>query len=153
MKKLLDILSFYTCVPKITIIWCTVPEIRSETDKLFCHFRPIFALLPPNDPENQNFETMKKMPGDAILLHMRTINEDPMIYGSWNIRRNRQNFLSFWAIFCHFTSLTTEKTKILKNWKRIPGDIIILYMCTLSNNHMMNRSWDMECDRQNSLPF
>ena len=33
-----------------------VPEIRSETDRIFCHFGPFFALLPsPNDPENQNF--------------------------------------------------------------------------------------------------
>ena len=27
-KKLLEILSFYTCVPKITIIWGTVPEVQ-----------------------------------------------------------------------------------------------------------------------------
>ena len=33
-KNLLE-LSFYTCAPKITMIWCTVPEIRSETDKNF----------------------------------------------------------------------------------------------------------------------
>ena len=97
-KKLLEILSFYTCVPKITIIWCRVPEIRSER-QTFCHFAPFFALLSPNDPKKQNFKKMKKTPGDIILLHMCTINEDHMIYGSWNIRHNRQNFLSFWAIF------------------------------------------------------
>ena len=28
------------------------------------------------------------------------------------------NFLSFWAIFCPFTPLTTQKIKILKKWKR-----------------------------------
>ena len=28
-NKLLEISSFYTCVPKATIIWSTVPEIRS----------------------------------------------------------------------------------------------------------------------------
>ena len=45
-KKLLAI-SFYTCVPKIIIIWCVVLEIRSETDRIFCHFGPFFALLQP----------------------------------------------------------------------------------------------------------
>ena len=190
-----------------------------------------------------------------------------MIYGSWNIRCDRQNFLSFWVIFCPFNPLTTRKIKILKlrkntrryyhfthlhhkwqsydvwflrygvqqteffvildrflsspaphpygprrskfwkyekstwrcyhftnvylkwqsydvsllrhgvqqtecfvildcfmpfkppnNWKnqnfeKTPGDIIILYMCTINDNHMMYGSWDMECDRQNFLSF
>ena len=33
-KKLLEISSFYTYVPKITITWCTIPETRSETDRI-----------------------------------------------------------------------------------------------------------------------
>ena len=45
-KKCLKILSFYTCVPEMTIIWCMVPEIWSSTDRIFCHFGPFFALLP-----------------------------------------------------------------------------------------------------------
>ena len=49
-----------------------VPEIRSETERVFCDFGPLFALLPPptptpNDPKNKKFEN---------------INEDHMIYGS-----------------------------------------------------------------------
>ena len=60
-KNLLEISSFYTCAPKITIIWCTVPEIRSNTDKKCCHFGPFFTLLPPpNDCEYQNFEKNEK---------------------------------------------------------------------------------------------
>ena len=31
-KKLLETSSFYICVPKITITWCTVPEIWCVTD-------------------------------------------------------------------------------------------------------------------------
>ena len=38
--------SFYTCVPKITIMPCMVPEIWSATDRIFCHFGLFFALLP-----------------------------------------------------------------------------------------------------------
>ena len=41
-----------------------------------------------------------------------------MIYGSWDMKHNRLNFLSFWTIFCPFTSLKTWKIKILKKWKQ-----------------------------------
>ena len=58
-KKLLEISSFCTCVPKTTIIWGMVPEIRSETG-LFCHIGQFFALFPPKNTENQNFEDWKK---------------------------------------------------------------------------------------------
>ena len=36
----------------------------------------------PADPEKQNFEILKKTPGDIIILQMCTINEDHMMYGS-----------------------------------------------------------------------
>ena len=49
-------------------------------------FWTIFARLehppPPKNPENQNFEKMKKPPGDIIILHKCTINDDHIIYGS-----------------------------------------------------------------------
>ena len=56
-----------------------VPVIQSETDRIFRHFGPFFALLPPppplppllpNHPKNQNFDKKKKMPGDIIPLYM-----------------------------------------------------------------------------------
>ena len=96
-KRLLEISSFCTYVPKTSIIWCTVPEIQSETDffVIFGHFLPIH---PPNNPKNQNFEIIKKMPGD-IILFLCTTNDNHMMYCSWDIERNRHNFLSFWVIF------------------------------------------------------
>ena len=53
-----------------------VPEIASMTDRIFCHFRPFFALYTPNNPKNQNFEKIKKMPGDIIILHKCAIDHD-----------------------------------------------------------------------------
>ena len=90
------------------------------------------------------------MPGDIIILHLCSLNDNHMIYGSWDMKHNRLNFLSFWTIFCPFTSLKTWKIKILKKWKqqkKMLGDIIILYMYTINENHMMYSSWDMEHDR------
>ena len=68
-KKHLEISSFYLSAPKIMIICYTVPEIWCETDVIVIfHFGLFFALLPPNSPKNQNFEKMKKVPGDIIIL-------------------------------------------------------------------------------------
>ena len=113
-KKCLKILSFYTWVPKMTIIWCMVPEILSATDKIFCHFELFFAHypLPPL------LITPKKPPGDNVILHKCTINENHMMYGSWYMKCDGQNFLLFWTIFCPFSPLTTQKIKIFKKWKK-----------------------------------
>ena len=74
-EKCLEI-SFYICVPKIMTRWCMVPEIRCVTDVIvISHFGLFFALLPPpNSPKNQNFEKIKKIPGDIIILHMCSKN-------------------------------------------------------------------------------
>ena len=50
---------------------------------------------------------------------------------------DRQNFLSFWTVFCPFTPLTTWKIKFCKKLKTTPGDIIILHICTTNDNDMM----------------
>ena len=55
---------------------------------------------------------------------------------SWNLRCNRQKFLSFLAIFCSFNPLTTWKIKILKS-KKTPGVIIFLHICTINDNHVV----------------
>ena len=59
-----------------------VPEIWSTTDRIFSHFGLFFALLPPDNVENQNFEKLKKMPKDIIILHMCIINKNYMMYGA-----------------------------------------------------------------------
>ena len=88
----------------------------------------------------------------SFYTYMCTINEDHMIHGSWNIRSNRQKFSTFWVIFCPFSPLTTWKLNIL-TLKKTPGDIIILHICTINDNHMMYGFWDMEHGRQNFLSF
>ena len=92
-----------------------VPQIWNAIDRIFVildHFLP-FHL--PNNPKNQNFEKMKKLPGDIINLHKCNINDNHMMYGSWDTERDGHNFLSFWTISYPFTPLTTRKIKILKN--------------------------------------
>ena len=93
-----------------------------ECDRIFSHFGPSTALFNlPNNPKNQSFEKMKKTPEDIIVLHTCTINDNHMIYSSCDMKHYRHfgPFLSFWAIFCPFTKLTTQKLKTLKKWKNL----------------------------------
>ena len=83
---------------------------------IFCSFTP---PPPPKNLKNQSFGKMKNKPEDIIVLHLQTTNDDHMMNGSWDMERDRQNFLSFWTIFCPFTPLTTQKFKILKKWKNV----------------------------------
>ena len=54
-----------------------------------------FYLPPPNNTKNQQFQKMKKKPGNIIILHMWTKNDNHMIYGSWDIERDGQIFCNF----------------------------------------------------------
>ena len=51
---------------------------------------------------------LKKIPGDIIIFHMCTINDNHVTYSSWDIECDGQNFLLFWIIFCPFTPMTTQ---------------------------------------------
>ena len=70
VKKHLDILSFYTCVPLIKIIWCMLPEIWSSTDRIFWSSYTL---------KNENIKN-QKTPGDIIVLHNCTKNHDHLLY-------------------------------------------------------------------------
>ena len=71
----------------------------------------------------------KKKSGDITILHLCTTNDDHMMYGSWDMECNRQNFLSLCAIFCPFTPLIIQKIKMLKKWKKHLA-MASFYTCT-----------------------
>ena len=89
-------------------------------NRIFLSFWTIFTHLPPKNPKNQNFEKMKRLSRDIIILHKCTKNHDHMLYCSWDMVHDRCNcYFSFWTIFCPFTLLTARKMKISKKWKKI----------------------------------
>ena len=75
-KRTLDILSFYTCVPLIRIIWCMVSEIWSSTGRMFFWSYAIFCPFTPLTPWKMKISKMKKTPGDTINLQNYTKNHD-----------------------------------------------------------------------------
>ena len=90
---------------------------------IFCTFTPLITW------KIKISKKIEKTPRDIITLHMCTINDNHMMYGSWNMEHDGQNYiLSFWTIFCTFAPLTTWKIKILKKWKN-HLEILSLYTC------------------------
>ena len=102
-KKGLEVSPFYTCASKISIRWCTVPEIWSATYGWKRWHIEVGAHL--------------KTPGDIITLHRCIKNLNDIIYSSSNIERDRLKFVIS-GHFVPFYPLKTLKTKILKKWKK-----------------------------------
>ena len=110
-------------VPQMKTIWGMVLEIWSATIffLILDHFLPSPACpLPPNNPENQNFEKMKNRPKDIIISHKFTINDNHMRYDSWDMKLNRQVFVIL-GHFLPFYPTNNPKNKsfekIKKTWR------------------------------------
>ena len=88
------------------------------------------------------------MTWDIILLHICTINQDHMMYGSWDIKCKRQSFFVIMGHFLHFGFPNNKKNQNLEKRNKAPGDIIILHLCTTKDGHMVYGSWNIKCDRQ-----
>ena len=132
MKRPLEIIPFYTYAPQMTIIWCTrFLRYGAQQTEFFVILGLFLPIYPTNNLRKQKFEKRKKKPGDIIILHLRTANDNHMIYGSWDMERNRQNFFSLWTTFCPFTPWHPENQNFDKMKKR-PEDIIILQRCTIN---------------------
>ena len=131
------------------IIWCMVPEIQSTTE-FFVILDYLLPFYPPNNPENQNFEKMEKPPGDINILHMCTINDNHMMYGSWDMKCDRHNFFIILDHLFPFypPPLNNPKIIFLKKMKNCL-EISSFYNCTKNHGHMLHCSWDMMCGRCN----
>ena len=118
-KKLLDISSFYTCASHMTITSCMVSEICSATDRIFCLFGPLFVLLLPLT--TQKIKIMKERTKHLEILpfYTCTINENHLMYGSWDRERERQNFFHFGPFFAFLSQKQPEKSKFWKNEKNL----------------------------------
>ena len=50
-------------------------------------------LPPPTTRKIKILKKWEKTPEDIIILHKCIINDSHMMYGSWDMKSNRQNFL------------------------------------------------------------
>ena len=114
-KNNIEISSFYTCIPQMTIIWCMIPEIWSATDIIFCHFGLFFALLPPNNLENRNLE---KWNNTWRYYHFTHVHHKWKSYDAWFLRHGaRQTFLL--VILGHFLSFYPTNNPKKQNFEKM----------------------------------
>ena len=118
----------------------TSPIIEILLSTFFGHFTSLKTL------NIKIFKKFNKTPGDIIILQICAINENHMMCGSWDMECDWENVLSFWTVFCPFT---TQKIKILQKWKKKIPQNIILRKCTKNHDHMLHCSWDPTHDRCN----
>ena len=112
------------------------------------NYGSFFALTPPSkNQKNQNFEKMKRIAGD--IINLRKCTKTTIIWGMVSeIQSETDRVFLLLPFFCSFTPLLTKKLKFGKNVKKIPGDIILLHMCTINEDHMIYGSWDIRHDWQ-----
>ena len=64
---------------------------------------------------------------NLYFLHLCIKHLDDMIYSSWDIVRKTE-VGNYWSFFALLIPLKTKKIRILKKWKKITGDTIILHV-------------------------
>ena len=110
---------FFYCVLQMTIIWSMAPEIWMKCNKqnffsFWIIFSPFTSPHPPSTPQKKNSKKIKEMLRDITILDMCTINQNYVMYSSWDIEHDRQIFLYLWVIFCPFTPKQPRSSKFWK---------------------------------------
>ena len=60
--------------------------------EFFVNLDHLVPFYPTNNPKNQNFAKMKKLPKDIIILYMCTKHDNDLMNDSWDMEGNGQKF-------------------------------------------------------------
>ena len=129
------------------MIWSTYISWDIECNRLKLVIWVIFCPFNPQN-QNQSFEKLKKASGDVIILDMCTKLHDHMMYASWDMECNMHNFFVTFGHFLPFYPTIDPENKNLEKMSKKLGDIILLQICSITEDHMMYFSWDTKHDRQ-----
>ena len=105
---------------------------RSETDTIFCHYGPVFALLPPYRPRKSTFWKNEKK-NTWRYYHFTNVYHKWQSYDVWFLRYRVQQtelFVILDQCFTLYSPLTTSKIRIKKKkkWKKCL-EILSFYSC------------------------
>ena len=93
------------------------------TQTIFCHFRLFFALLPHYWPQKLKFGKNIKKYMEILSFYtcsplIKIISTPDMMYGSWEIKFNRENYFVILGIFLPFYLPKSTKNENIKNEKK-----------------------------------
>ena len=126
-------------------VWLLRYEVQqTEFFVILDRFLPFY---PPDNPKNQNFEKVKKKPGDIIISHMHTINDNHrcMVPEIWSVTGR---IFAVLDCFLPFYTPNNPKNQNFEKIRKKSGDITILHMCNINDNQMIYDSWDIKHNRQ-----
>ena len=107
---------------EVRFLWYGVRQ--TEFFVILVHFLPFHPIT------THKIKILKKWKKNKLYMSSfyTWVSKIMIIYASWDMECNRNNFLSFWAMFWPFTPLLTLKTKIWKKCKKCL-EILSFYMC------------------------
>ena len=114
-KKLLDTIVWNKCSKKHNHMRYGSWDTEWDRER-FCRFEWFYSLLTPWQPTKSRFWNNEKSIWKCH--HFTHVYQYHMMYVSWVMECNRNNFLPFWAIFCHLTPLAILKFIIWKKYKK-----------------------------------
>ena len=100
-KSLWEILPFYTCSSNDNhMMYCSWDMECDRQYFILGHFLPFY---PTKNLKNKIFSKIekKKTPGNVIILHLCTTNDNHMMYGSWYMEHDTEFFVMA-DYFLHF---------------------------------------------------
>ena len=80
-----DIIVLHMCTVNEVQMMCGSWDMEWDRQNFFVILSLFLLFYSTNNPKNKNFKEMKKMPGDIIILHRCTINDNHKMYGSWDM--------------------------------------------------------------------
>ena len=119
-KKHLEMSSYYTCLPKISITWCMLPKIWSATENFLQIFCPFTPLITP------------KFKIAGRYYPFTHVNHKWMLYDVWFLRYKawQRELLVILGHFFPFDPSNTWKMENVKKWKNLM-EILSLYTCVI----------------------
>ena len=95
---------------------------------IFCSFTPLTT---------QKIKILKNLKKhlEKISFYISVPYENHMMYGSWDMKCNKQNFFVILGYFLSFYPPNNPENKNLETMKKEPGGIIILHKCTKNYDH------------------
>ena len=125
----------------MTVIRCMVAKIWNTRQNFFSFWTVFF---PFNPLRAQKIKILKNWKRHMEILSFYTciINDNHMIYCSWDMEHDRQNILSFWTVFCPFNNI--KHKRFWKNEKstRRYYHFTQIYKKSWSNLHKCTKNHD-----------
>ena len=144
-KKNADVIILHMCTKSYNHM--KYSSWDTELDRIFSVILGYFLSFYPPTPYQPRKPKFWKNETSIWRCHpFKLVQQKIRSYDVYLLRHAVRHikFFVIQIIFCSFTLLRTSKLTFGK-MEKTPGDIILLHMCTINQDHMMYRCWNIKC--------